>query len=414
MIFIHLFRFLVLIDFLKRSLDDYVRDLPVNVHIIRNKERVGLVTARLQGASIAKGNVLTFLDAHCECTIGWLESLLARIYEDRKVVVCPVIDIINDNTFAYVKSFELHWGALNWNLQFRWFTLSYEELRKRKKDTTHPFMTPAMAGGLFAIDREYFFEIGSYDRDMKVWGGENLEMSFRIWQCGGRIEIVPCSHVGHLFRKSSPYTFPGGITNTLYSNLARVALVWMDEWANFYFKFNDAARKIKGEQNVTDRLQLRKRLQCKNFEWYLDNVWPQHFFPKRDRFFGRIKNVGINRCLIRPVGKPTSNQPMGVAKLNECLKEDLHIEMFVMTNEGVIMTDDSVCLDAPELEVNGPSKVRIMACSGFTRQMWTYNKEVSAKKIKLSFKLHIEYIKKIDVYYLSISIINFFLNIYNT
>lgn len=356
-----------------------MKHLPVSTRILRNINRVGLVTARLQGASIARGKVLTFLDAHCECTKGWLESLLARIAEDRTVVVCPVIDIINDDTFAYVKSFELHWGAFNWNLQFRWFTLGGQELRKRKKDNTQPFITPAMAGGLFAIDRDYFFEIGAYDEDMRIWGGENLEMSLRIWQCGGRIEIVPCSHVGHLFRKSSPYTFPGGITKTLYSNLARVALVWMDDWANFYFKFSEAARQVRSDQNVTNRLELRRKLKCKNFDWYLDNVWPQHFFPKKDRFFGKIKNVGLSQCLIRPIGKIASNQPMGVAKLNDCLKEDITVEMFVMTNEGVIMTDDSVCLDAPEKEVNGPAKVRIMACSGFTRQKWAYNRDVGEK-----------------------------------
>jgi polypeptide N-acetylgalactosaminyltransferase len=35
------------------------------------------------GAAKAKGKVITFLDAHCEATEGWLEPLVTEIYKDR-------------------------------------------------------------------------------------------------------------------------------------------------------------------------------------------------------------------------------------------------------------------------------------------------------------------------------------------
>lgn len=60
----------------------------------------------------------------------------------------------------------------------------------------------------------------------------------KVWQCGGRLEIVPCSHVGHVFRDKSPYSFPGGVQNVVLHNAARVAEVWMDEWGEFYYAMN--------------------------------------------------------------------------------------------------------------------------------------------------------------------------------
>lgn len=99
--------------------------LPIQTVVLRQLHREGLVPARLMGARYATGEILTFLDAHCECTIGWLEPLLSRVKENPKRVVCPVIDIVSDDNFGYVKSFELHWGAFNWQLHFRYGVLNF-------------------------------------------------------------------------------------------------------------------------------------------------------------------------------------------------------------------------------------------------------------------------------------------------
>ena len=45
-----------------------------------------------------------------------------------------------------------------------------------------------MAGGLLAARRDWFFELGGYDMSMRLYGGEEMELAFRVWQCGGRAE----------------------------------------------------------------------------------------------------------------------------------------------------------------------------------------------------------------------------------
>lgn len=57
---------------LKDDLDEYLKRLGI-VSVVRQRERKGLITARLLGASVATGDTLTFLDAHCRSLIALTE-----------------------------------------------------------------------------------------------------------------------------------------------------------------------------------------------------------------------------------------------------------------------------------------------------------------------------------------------------
>ena len=67
-------------------------------------------------------------------------------------------------------------SGFNSKLEFDW----YREPLKNQFETSLPSPVATMAGGLFTINRSYFYELGTYDEGMDVWGAENLEMSFRV------------------------------------------------------------------------------------------------------------------------------------------------------------------------------------------------------------------------------------------
>ncbi|XP_005797368.1 polypeptide N-acetylgalactosaminyltransferase 4-like [Xiphophorus maculatus] len=278
--------------YLKSQLAEYISNLQ-RVRLIRTNKREGLVRARLIGATYATGDVLTFLDCHCECVPGWIEPLLERIAQNASTIVCPVIDTIDWNNFEfYMQTDEPMIGGFDWRLTFQWHSVP-EADRQKRKSRIEPIRSPTMAGGLFAVSKAFFEYLGTYDMGMEVWGGENLELSFRVWQCGGSLEIHPCSHVGHVFPKKAPYARPNFLQNTV-----RAAEVWMGSYKQHFYNRNPPARK-ENYGDISQREQLRDKLKCKSFEWYLKNIYPDLHVPEdREGWHGAVRNSGLqSECL---------------------------------------------------------------------------------------------------------------------
>ena len=281
---------------LQTPLDNEIKKFK-KTKLIRLKERSGLIRAKVYGAEVAKGEVLMFMDSHCECVDGWAEPLLDRIMRDRRTVAMPVIDAIEGNTWEFRTSI-LQRGVFSWHLEFYWLDITEAEANARNSPTK-PLLTPAMAGGIFAIDKQYFNEIGTYDMGMDTWGGENIEMSMRVWMCGGKLEIIPCSRVGHVFRSKSPYKFKKDPAATIAHNLNRAAAVWMDDYADIYLNFTNNTQYEVGD--VSERMTLRESLKCHSFQWYIDNVIPDVFVPLPQNYHiaGHVRNPSTNTCLVK-------------------------------------------------------------------------------------------------------------------
>nr|XP_044251613.1 putative polypeptide N-acetylgalactosaminyltransferase 13 [Drosophila takahashii] len=306
--------------------------------LLKNQKRMGLIWSRNKGASLAEGHYVLFLDSHCEVNDGWLEPLLERLELNPQLAVSPLLDPIDPTTLSYRKGNELLKGGFDWSLHFHWLK---RQLAKKELPEM-AYKSPAFAGGILMMSREWFLQLGSFNSQLKIWGGESIELAIKLWLCGGQIEIVPCSRIGHIFRRLHAFDFPPQLDQqlspaqeTYLHNSKIIAESWLDEYKNMFYALRPVARRIPLDHTYDEMQRLRRERQCQPFEWYL-----RHVSPELRIHFDELSATGTLRNEDRCLHARQSDSQLILAS---CYLSDI-TQWRMLRTSGQLSTQRELCL----------------------------------------------------------------------
>lgn len=138
----------------------------------------GPARARNQGASVAQGEILFFLDADVAVHANTLEQVVSIFRHQPELA-------------ALIGSYDDAPGAVN-------FLSQYKNLFHHYTHQTSNEIASTFWGACGAIRRDIFLKIGGFDQNYRYPSVEDIELGYRLTQAGYQIRLCKSVQVKHL------------------------------------------------------------------------------------------------------------------------------------------------------------------------------------------------------------------------
>ena len=168
-------------------LNGYDQEVDKRAKVVRYAKNLGERVAMNTAASVATGEYLFRIDAHCDITKGWDEMMTSNMSE--KKILIAVITAINEKW----EKIPGHWYGFCKLLP----TMEEKWLTKKKYDLIEKNMSFTGCG--FMISKKFYDSFGGADESLPSMGAIGPEFALRGWLEGDGCYTHTGVKIGHIF-----------------------------------------------------------------------------------------------------------------------------------------------------------------------------------------------------------------------
>lgn len=192
----------------------FVRERFPAVRLIENQDNRGFAAACNQGANLAAGRILVFLNQDTVVFPGWLAELLAPLVLHEDVgLTTSRLRLMSDPDRLHLCGQDVHFTGLVFGRGFGQPAASQQQ----------PIDVDAVSGASFAIRRELWERLGGFEERLFMYY-EETDLSWRVRWAGYRCRYAPDSVALHDYRSSAPSE------GRLYYSFRNRALLLLRNW----------------------------------------------------------------------------------------------------------------------------------------------------------------------------------------